>query len=242
MQVAHRLLNERYQGSEDGSVLRRWRGEFWKWQVSHWREVPDSALRSECYRYTQGAVFERGARDGSTTLEPWAPNRYKIGDLVDAIRAITHLPEATEMPEWLDQGDHLPAAELVACANGLLHVPTRVLISHDPAYFNRVAVPFDYRAAVEPPNRWLAFLDELWPDDADAIEVLAEFMGYVISGRRDLHKILLLIGPTRAGKGVIAPLLESTEVIQHPDWVLVVDRDPEKVVIGCRKYRGGFGH
>jgi putative DNA primase/helicase len=34
-------------------------------------------------------------------------------------------------------------------------------------------------------------------------------MGYVISGRRDLHKILLLIGPTRAGKGVIARVLKA---------------------------------
>lgn len=34
-------------------------------------------------------------------------------------------------------------------------------------------------------------------------------MGYVISGRRDLHKILLLVGPTRAGKGVIARVMKE---------------------------------
>ena len=34
-------------------------------------------------------------------------------------------------------------------------------------------------------------------------------MAYVISGRLDLHKILLLIGPTRAGKGVIARVLKA---------------------------------
>ena len=34
-------------------------------------------------------------------------------------------------------------------------------------------------------------------------------MGYVISGRLDLHKILLLVGPTRAGKGVIARVLKA---------------------------------
>jgi putative DNA primase/helicase len=37
--------------------------------------------------------------------------------------------------------------------------------------------------------------------------VLQERFGYVISGRTDLHKILLLVGPTRAGKGVIARTL-----------------------------------
>ena len=49
----------------------------------------------------------------------------------------------------------------------------------------------------------------LWPDDPDSIAALQEFFGYVISGRTDLHKILLLVGPTRAGKGVIARILKS---------------------------------
>ncbi|HVA85014.1 MAG TPA: phage/plasmid primase, P4 family, partial [Candidatus Saccharimonadales bacterium] len=130
-------------------------------------------------------------------------------DLLDALRAVTHLSETVDMPSWLDDRDHRPAAELVACANGLLHIPTRTLLAHDHAYFNRVAVPFDYQADPPRPTRWLTFLGELWPDDPDAIEALAEFMGYVISGRRDLHKILLLIGPTRAGKGVIARVLKA---------------------------------
>jgi putative DNA primase/helicase len=38
---------------------------------------------------------------------------------------------------------------------------------------------------------------------------LQEFFGYVVSGRLDLHKILLLVGPTRAGKGVIARTLTA---------------------------------
>jgi phage/plasmid-associated DNA primase len=33
-------------------------------------------------------------------------------------------------------------------------------------------------------------------DQPDAIDVLGEWFGYVISGRTDLHKILLMVGPT----------------------------------------------
>jgi putative DNA primase/helicase len=122
---------------------------------------------------------------------------------------VTHLMEAVEMPAWLDDDDHLPAGEFVACANGLLHIPSRTLFAHDDAYFNRVAVPFDYQADPPRPARWLTFLDQLWHDDPDAIKALAEFFGYVISGRIDLHKILLLIGPIRAGKGVLARVLKA---------------------------------
>jgi putative DNA primase/helicase len=55
----------------------------------------------------------------------------------------------------------------------------------------------------------LQFLNELWPNDPDAIRALQEFYGLVVSGRTDLHKILLLIGSTRAGKGVIARVLTA---------------------------------
>ena len=47
----------------------------------------------------------------------------------------------------------------------------------------------------------------LWPNEPEAIEVLAEWFGYVVSGRLNLHKILLMVGPTRGGKGVIARIL-----------------------------------
>jgi putative DNA primase/helicase len=97
----------------------------------------------------------------------------------------------------------------VATSNGLLDIEHKRLYPHSPMYFNLVAVPFDFDANAEAPKRWLAFLEELWPDDPAAIDALGEWSGYVISGRLDLHKILLMVGPTRAGKGVIARVLSA---------------------------------
>ena len=140
MAVANRFVEERYGGPGDDLGLRYWRGRFMRWEGTRWLEVTDATLRAEAYRYTEHAVFVK-LKDGMPTLEPWAPNRYKIADFLDALRAVTHLPDTIEMPAWLDDRDHLPAGEFVACANGLLHIPSRTLFAHDPAYFNRVAVP-----------------------------------------------------------------------------------------------------
>lgn len=209
MAVATRLVGQRLSDPDGVHLVRHWRGAFWRWQTSHWLEMVEPALRAVAYRYTEHAVYLKPRPKLGETEEDWAPNRYKIADLLDALRAVTHLTETVDMPAWLDAGDHLPASEFVSCANGLLHVPTRSLSGHDAGYFNRIAVPFDYRADSPVPTRWLSFLDDLWHDDPEAIDALAEFMGYVISGRLDLHKILLLIGPTRAGKGVIARILKA---------------------------------
>ena len=85
----------------------------------------------------------------------------------------------------------------------------RKLHPHSPHFFNEVAVPFAYEPNAPAPSRWIAFLRELWDDDDDSIAALQEWFGYVVSGRTDLHKVLLLVGPTRAGKGVIARVLKS---------------------------------
>lgn len=68
-------------------------------------------------------------------------------------------------------------------------------------------MPFPYTEDAPPPTRWLRFLGDLWPEDAAAKDALGEFIGYVISGRTRLQKILLLVGPSRSGKGTIARVL-----------------------------------
>ena len=143
---------------------------------------------------------------GERERRPWEPNRHKIADVLDALAAVCYLPETVQQPAWID-GDEPPDGVIVACANGLLHVDTRTLLPHNPRFFNQTAVPFDYDPDASSRRAGCAFLDELWPDDADSIAALQEFFGYVISGRLDFQKILLLVGPTRGGKGAIARVL-----------------------------------
>ena len=47
----------------------------------------------------------------------------------------------------------------------------------------------------------------MWGDDDASILLLKEYFGYVLSGRLDMQKMLMLIGPTRSGKGTIARVL-----------------------------------
>ena len=67
-------------------------------------------------------------------------------------------------------------------------------------------VPFEYDPEATAP-RWNQFLEELWPQDRDSVRALQEWFGYVVSGRTHLHKMLFLVGPTRAGKSVAAGVL-----------------------------------
>jgi putative DNA primase/helicase len=186
---------------DDILTLRHWRGGWWMWKTTHWIEVEDGAVRSILYRFTENAVYLDGKAPRC-----WSPNKRKIGDVIDALAGICLLPNEIDQPSWLS-GEAAIDGTIVSVKNGLLDVGSRCLIAHTPAYFNQTSVPFDYDPSAPQPRRWLDFLAELWPDEPDAIDVLAQWYGYVISGRTDLHKILLMVGPTRGGKGVIARLL-----------------------------------
>jgi putative DNA primase/helicase len=207
MAVARELLID-YQEAGKTTLL-SWRGGWMRWCGGHWVEIEDDTLRSSLYKRLEHAEYVTKDKEGKEKIKPWAPNKYKVANVMDAMRAICHLPETVSAPSWLDDGNHPPAAEIVATASGLLHVGTRELLPLTPLYFNLVSVPFPYDPYAPEPTRWLKFLHQLWPDDPESIRAVQDWFGYVISGRTDLQKILLMIGPIRSGKGTIARVLEA---------------------------------
>ena len=140
---------------------------------------------------------------------PWNPDKHKVANVIEAMAAIGHLSADVDPPSWIDphSAAETAAGQVISCKNGLLNLSTRTIHNHTPALFNAVSVPFDYQPDTEPPAIWMDFLASIWPDDADSIALLQEYVGYVLSGRTDMQKMLLLIGPTRSGKGTIARML-----------------------------------
>lgn len=199
----------------DHLLLRRWRGEWWKYAGPHWVESETEAVRKYLYLRLESVEFEKlNAKTEQLELKPWAPDKGKLDKLIDAMVAPTLLGKHVEAPSWISSGRS--AAGLVPCRNGLVDVRTQKLLPMTPDYFGTVAVPFDFDPTVEAPDAWLRFLRTLWPlvqhedglwYDAEEVLALQEWFGYVLSGRLDLQKILLVVGPPRSGKGTIARIL-----------------------------------
>ena len=203
LKVARRIAESR---SFDGvALLRHFRGDWMMWSGGRWEPVEDAAVRKMIYSRLEEVVWLNGEGE----QKPWSPTRHKIANVVEALSAVSHLSERVNPPVWVPHYHGPDPQKLVVVNNGILSIETRTLIPHDPHLFNLVSVPFDYDEKAPTPQRWLTFLEELWPDDAESIDALQQFVGYILSGRTDLHKILLLIGPTRAGKGVLTRILAA---------------------------------
>lgn len=202
LRVAEQLSTEWI--TDSAYTLRHWRGSWWMWEGTRWVEHEAESLRAWLYRRLGNGVYwqpETKTKPGQ--LVPWAPTKPKIANVTEALAARLHLAATVDTPAWTTRLPGDPEGPAIACANGLLEMAGRRLHPHTPRHFNLVSVPFDYDPDATCPT-WLAFLSSLWPHDPDAITSLQEWFGYVLSGRTDLQKILLAIGPTRSGKGTIA--------------------------------------
>lgn len=183
-------------------TLYRWRGGWWSWDRVKWVEKNDEAMRGELYPYTGDKVYMVGEE-----AKPWCPDKRKIANLMDALASVCLLPAEVEQPSWLDENRR--TGVIVACRNGLLDMESGYLLDPTPAYFNTVATLFDFDPDAPEPKAWLDFLDTLWPDAPLSKEVLQQWFGYLVSGRTDLQKMLLMVGAKRGGKGTILDIMSA---------------------------------
>jgi len=203
LRVARELVHALYQ-APDGLLLHDLRGDFYRYDGTCWPEMDGALVRAAAYQWLEEAVWEKVTGEGST-LMPWDPTRYRITDVIDALRAIVVL-EGTP-PLWTAGANTPPASEMISMRNGLLHVPTRTLHPHTPRFFTHYALAFDYDPDAAAPQCWLDFLGQLWPEDPSAIATLQEMIGYILGGDTRQQKMFLLVGPRRGGKGTIGRVL-----------------------------------
>lgn len=182
-------------------------GVFYAYTGAAYPAVEIAAIRAGFWEFADQAMQRKKEGDGFV-LVPFQPTSSKISNLLDALRAATHLGQEFRAPCWLDRrDDDPPADQVISFPNGLLHVAPCRLHPPTPRFFTQHALDFDYEPQAEPPARWIEFLDQLWGDDEDSIEALREWMGYFLLQDTGQQKIFMLIGPKRSGKGTIARVL-----------------------------------
>lgn len=210
LEVARRLLRQ-WARVEGEPWVRYWRGDWMRRAESGaWEEVEEISVRRAVYDVLGAACYQSlDPNTGEVKLLPWTPNRARVEDVLQALSTQCLIPGHVDPPCWIQGRSFSEARGLLVCRNGVLELEGRRLGEHDPRLFTLVSVPFDYDPQAWVPGRWLQFLAELWPQDPDQIDCLQEVFGYVLSGRTNLQKIPLLVGPKRAGKGTIAGVLRA---------------------------------
>lgn len=97
---------------------------------------------------------------------------------------------------------------LIIFQNGILDLTTGQLGPHDATHFTTNILPYEYQPSALA-GHWMAFMNDIFQYDQERIDLLQEWFGYVMSNSYDHHKIMLLLGAPRSGKGTIGRIMEQ---------------------------------
>jgi putative DNA primase/helicase len=206
--TAEAFVREFYRHPE-GRTLLNYAGMFLAWQYNHYREVEDESLRQRLQPWLHDALrYIYNPRTKVSTLTNFDSNPGTVKAALDSLRTYVHIPALLTPPAWLDNqaGRPLPQ-DILPCRSALWHLPTLTTLPSTPKLFVTHALGCDYDPKAVEPTGWLAFLNQVFPGDAEAIALLQTWFGYSLTTDTSLQKMLLLVGAKRSGKGTIARVL-----------------------------------
>jgi putative DNA primase/helicase len=190
---AARLFVTQYFTAPDGlRTLIHWQDQFYRHHGGAWLPVPVAEVRSLLWQFLE-LCHEK-------------PKQKAVNEVLDALKAVVIVPNQMKPPVWLD-GSGADASHLIVCRNGVLDPDTGTFSPHTPKLFTLSALSVDYDPQAPAPVAWLKFLASLWPNEADSIETLQEIGGLLLTPVTKFHKLFLIVGPKRSGKGTILRIL-----------------------------------
>lgn len=201
--LGRRILSERFTfNGECGLVF--FRSEFHVFDAGYYRAVEPEVVKSAIYEVLEG-MQEMHPKKGP---EPLAVTPRLVRDVEDGLKTLCLVEKhKADPPDWI-RGGGPPPGELLVLRNGLFHLPKGELLPHTARFFTLSKIDIDYDPTAERPARWLRLMDEIWPDDPEAIATLQEMIGYFLVPDNSQQKAFLFIGPPRSGKGTIARMCE----------------------------------
>jgi len=200
-------------------ALANWRDDFYRWDAGRYVRVSESEIKRLIVRH----LHQLNQMD-----------RYSFGNSDQHIRITTqlinnillciagtegvHIPEDRELNTWDDPHFCLSTErrgggiQTLSVDNGLLMLDNKstepLMISHTPRYFSLTKLPYDYQPQADCPM-WQRFLDEVMLGNAEYIQLLQQWAGYLFRADLREQKFLLCSGVGSNGKGVFFDCIQA---------------------------------
>lgn len=203
MKVAAALKKDIFSDSNQNSTIVFWRNDWWIHKKTHWSKVSELAVRGPIYRRLEDVKVKK-----DDALFGWAPTRSKVANIMEPLAILNHREDEEPAPGWLVDDFPAEAENVISLQNCLFDYTTRKTFPHTAKLFNTWTLPFEYDPNAQCPQ-WEQFVNGVFAHDERAGLAMQEWFGYVVSGRTDMQKGLLVIGPGGSGKGVMDRILQS---------------------------------
>jgi P4 family phage/plasmid primase-like protien len=171
----------------------RWGEQDWEWTGRHWQPLENDEVLLHRLQRHSGLKIQRARAT------------------VSSFRSL--MGREFLSPPCTMKGDPLP--NLLAFRNGVLNIDDwlfdtsgAALLPHDPSRFLTCSLPYDYVADAKCP-RLLSFLMSVWANQPDQRREFQKMLGYLLMHDNRFHKMFILLGVKRSGKGTILDLIKN---------------------------------
>ncbi len=165
------------------NTLARCDGLFYRYDGKCWQSVTPDTLKHQVYT---DMAAQRMQESKMSTTARMVSNLASVRD-----GALNLIPE-----------------NLIVFDNGILDLNTGMLGPHSPQLFTSNLIPYDWNPSAMAPG-WVTFLNDIFDGDQECIQLLQEWMGYLMTRSYTHQKMMLMLGPPRCGKGTIGRILAA---------------------------------
>lgn len=207
-----RVNIEKYRAS--GRNLVFYSGKWLAWKRGCYRVVEDRNLRAKLagsIKQEFDRAYLAGEQEGTGPVKQ--VSHGLVCNVMLQTESLVSLPTSADHPSWLTSDQPFPANEAIATTSGILHLPSLAngemkLMDPTPDFFSMNCLPYPFDPDAKCPV-WEETLRKFWQDDNESILALQEWFGYCLLPDTKFHKLLMLVGPTRSGKGTIGRVLQG---------------------------------
>lgn len=206
LDITERWLKERHW--QNGlPILRQYIGSWYRFDGTKYARIDEKTyLRGDLYSFLSDKTIKKFTPKGELTIVPYAPDKHKVDEIVDACSMTC--PVYVDAPCWLDEEEHPCSTNLVSFSNGLLILPTLNLDSSTPRLFSLTSLPYPWNPTETCPI-WTRFLNQIFPNDKEKIDLLQEWFGYNMVADTSYEKLMFFVGRPGAGKGTVLEALRA---------------------------------
>lgn len=187
-------------------------------KFAEWDGVCYKRFKSDGYRKKPAQFLALCSEETDKVDEHDNPifSQFKVtktrkSELIEALQDLVSLDgDEVQSPCWLIDDEDLPdPREVICCKNGLLDVRSNKMYPPNPAFFSLNSISISYDPEAEKPKEFLNFLDDVFKSDEESKMLLKWWFGYCLTQDTRHQKMLMLVGESRSGKGVITRLLKE---------------------------------
>lgn len=204
VRLAEAFMGYRYQLRGEPTLV-RWARAWWRYDGTRYVELDDELLDRDIIGFLDVVSVPKVSRQTNMVSQERVTSKSKT--VREVAKALHHVMPAIagSAPRWIEPGPD----DCIAVRNGILDANTRTLLPATPSFFSTTCIGCSYEPEAPQPERWLAFLHDLWGDDTESIRALQQIFGYLLTGDTSQQKLFALIGPPRSGKSTIARVLKA---------------------------------